>query len=93
VWGCAIGLRCAADFGVGLSPSDFRELRYLVHKEIRRHEFVVTSCTGKQKYATHGAASQAIHPHKRGLVNAYRCKVCSGWHVGTRTPHLHRRAA
>jgi hypothetical protein len=38
-------------------------------------------CAGRQAYASQAAASKALK-HVRGRVRMYRCRFCSGWHLG-----------
>lgn len=47
------------------------------------------SCTGKTSYLTWDAASKAMsrgrfrrNDNREGQVTVYRCRICSGWHIG-----------
>jgi len=47
---------------------------------------VAAHCQGKQLMARNEAHALARKQSKRGVyVGAYRCKVCSKWHVGKET--------
>ena len=48
------------------------------------------ACSGKQRHADQTAAVRHIISLKRtgdiGYVRSYRCRFCSGWHVGHFAP-------
>lgn len=57
-----------------------------------RHYSRASSCDGKRKYATNGAALLAAQASERGMVrhrgkkaakaiNVYQCRFCNLWHL------------
>jgi hypothetical protein len=40
-------------------------------------------CLSKERHATHSAALLRVHPGSRDVKDAYECKFCGGWHIGT----------
>jgi len=65
-------------------------------------EFAAASCTGKVRFESHGAAARVQKRRGKKRDNgkraqeAYRCKVCQGWHIGRhaepeRSKHAWRR--
>lgn len=63
------------------------ELRYLCsivrHKHERRTEFHLTSCAGKQPFASRERAVSTISNRLRHEVHAYHCHACGHWHIGS----------
>ena len=50
------------------------------NKNRRKH---IRSCQRKRKYSKHVARAVARRMNRAGnYVNAYRCPICEGWHVG-----------
>lgn len=46
----------------------------------------LSSCDGKERFPTFGQAARTAHrqaQNKKAKFTAYRCKFCSGFHVGT----------
>lgn len=65
-----------------MAPEDEADLRRLLLMAWNR---VSAECVGKQGFATHNQAANAMHSrHIRSVAQAYRCSCCGLFHVGTR---------
>jgi hypothetical protein len=51
------------------------------------------SCEGKAKHATEAAAVIQIQRSGERGLNPYKCKHCSGWHVGHPPAHVRQGMA
>lgn len=72
-----------------MTSAEMQELRELINLATSqpvkiKSESRAAACYGKARFDSHNHAMRAIKPAKHGLVNAYRCKHCGGWHLGTR---------
>lgn len=70
-----------------MSPQDEADLRRLILAEFRRNEFVSSTCQGKERFESFSMADRIAKTmsYKRSThIMAYRCHVCSGWHIGSR---------
>jgi hypothetical protein len=56
-------------------------------------EFIASACRGKLRFETFSAAQKAAKRSRHGRGDrtdeAYHCKFCSGFHVGTGTKPRH----
>jgi len=60
-------------------------------------EFEAAGCTGKARFGTYHEAQRIqdrrvrMRDKEYQKVEAYRCKVCHGWHLGTKTEDRPKR--
>lgn len=57
-----------------------------------KHERQLAMCSGKERMPRKAAEDVAQQMRRRGRpVQAYRCKACGGWHIGSTETVRHGR--
>jgi hypothetical protein len=65
-----------------MTGPELAELRYYMTLIRVRKETEQVKCFGKHQFESRAQALATISPRLRGLVHAFHCPKCKGWHIG-----------